>query len=59
MRDRKCTNGNIDYNYGSTNIGFWQTNRVSTSTNGWNVNYNGVVVGQNSNFGNIYQPTKF
>ena len=52
MRARNSTNGNIDYNYGSTNIGFWQTNRVSTSTNGWNVNYNGVVVGQNSNFGN-------
>jgi hypothetical protein len=51
-RVRNNTNGNIDYNYGSTNVGFWQTNRVNTSTNGWNVNYNGIVVGQNSNFGN-------
>ena len=52
MRARNGTNGNIDYNYSSTNVGFWQTNRISTSTNGWNVNYNGSVVGQNSNFGN-------
>tara|TARA_R110000868_G_scaffold370871_2_gene634376 strand:- start:1495 stop:2328 length:834 start_codon:yes stop_codon:yes gene_type:complete len=52
IRARNNTNGNIDYNYGSTNVGFWQTNRVSTSTNGWNVNYNGAVVGQNSSFGN-------
>jgi hypothetical protein len=52
MRARNGTNGNIDYNYGATNEGFWQTNRIGTSTNGWNVNFNGAVVAQNSAFGN-------
>jgi len=52
MRGRNSTNANIDYNYNTTNVGFWQTNRISTSTNGWNVNYNGLVVGLNSSFNN-------
>jgi hypothetical protein len=58
MRARNGTNSNIDYNYGSTNQGFWQTNRIGTSTNGWNVNYNGTVVAQNSNFGNTLPTTQ-
>jgi hypothetical protein len=53
MRARNNTNANIDYIYATTNVGFWQTNRVGTSTNGWNVNYNGTVVAQNSSFGNV------
>jgi hypothetical protein len=49
-RARNMTGGNIDYNYGSTNVGFWQTNRITTGSNGWNFNYNGNVTGQNSNY---------
>ena len=41
MRARNNGGANIDYNYGATNEGFWQTNRIGTSTNGWNVNFNG------------------
>ena len=52
MRARNNGGANIDYNYGATNEGFWQTNRIGTSTNGWNVNFNGSVVAQNSAFGN-------
>lgn len=53
MRARNNTNANIDYIYATTNVGFWQTNRIGISTNGWNVNYNGTVVAQNSSFGNV------
>jgi DUF2075 family protein len=52
-RVRNNTNANIDYNYGVTNVGFWQTNRIGLSTNGFNFNYNGVVVGQNSSYDGI------
>jgi hypothetical protein len=52
MRARNNGGSNIDYNYLLSNQGFWQTNRIGTSTNGWNVNFNGSVVAQNSAFGN-------